>query len=138
MKTQIAVANVAARQVRCFGQSLDGAIFVAGPCINHSKLPDQGCAFDRVLANRRQLDRAFAFANRVLLVAKHGIDNAKRAKCSGIIRLLLYGLDKLASSAVECRSSCRLITAEFGKLPLAPAAREWNVLIETSTLSHVE
>src|SRR6266705_2647625 len=35
MKTQIAVADMAARQGRCLSQSLNGAIFLTSPCVNH-------------------------------------------------------------------------------------------------------
>src|ERR1700746_414823 len=138
MQLQIPVADVAARAVRCSGESLDGEIFFTSPCINHGEISNQRRALDRVFANRRQLDCAFAFANRVLLIPEYGINDTKRAKCSRIIRLLLYRLAKFVSRAVERRSSCRLIAAEFGKLTLAPAAREWNIFVKASTLSHVE
>src|SRR5215467_11551917 len=121
MEMQIAVANVTARQVRCFSQSLDGAIFVTSPCIDHSEISDQRCAFNGVFANRRQFDRAFAFPNRVLLIPKYG---AKRAKCSRIIGLVVRHLAKFVARAGERRLSCRVIAAEFGKLTLAPAAWE--------------
>src|SRR5262249_32065363 len=130
METQIAVANVAARQVGCLSQPLYGAIFVTSPCINHSEISYQRCAFNGVSANGRQFDCAFAFADRILLIPKYGIDNAKRAKCSRIIRLLLYCLAKFVSRVAECLSSCRLIAAGFGKLTLAPAARKWDIFVK--------
>src|SRR5436190_11866223 len=138
METQVAVADVAARQVRRFSQSLDSPIFVARPGINHSEISDQRCAFNHVFANRRQLDRAFAFPNRVLLIPEYGVHHTKRAKCSRKIRLVVYRLSKFVSRAVERRSSCRFIAAELGKLTLAPAAREWDIVVKASTLGHVE
>src|SRR6266436_2860550 len=134
MKSQITVADVTAGQVGCLSQALDGAIFFTSPCINHGEISDQRRALDGVFANRRQLDCAFAFANRLLLIPKYGINDAKRAKCSRIIGLVLYRLAKFASCAVERRSSCRLIAAPLGKLTLAPAAREWNIFVKASTV----
>src|SRR5439155_26853999 len=103
MQTQIAVADMAARPVRCLSQSLDGAIFFTSPCINHGEISDQRCPLNGVFANRRQLDCAFAFANRVLLIPEYGINDSERAERSRIIGLVLYHLAKFVSCAVERR-----------------------------------
>src|SRR5262249_33304451 len=111
---------------------------LTSPCINHSQISDQRRAFDRVFANWRQLNCAFAFANRIFLIAKYGINDAERAKCSRIIRLFLYRLAEFISRVVERCLSCRLVAAKFGKLTLTPAAWEWNIFVKASTVSHVE
>src|SRR5215831_17175208 len=103
MKTQIAVADMAAGQGRCLSQSLDRAIFITSPCVNHGEISNQRCPLNGVFANRRQLDCAFAFANRVLFVPKYGINDSEGAKCSRIIGLVPYHLAKLVSRAVERR-----------------------------------
>src|SRR6266566_4718362 len=103
MQTQITVADVAARQGRCPSQSLDRAIFITSPRVNHSKISDQRCPLDGVFANRRQLDCAFAFANRILIIPEYGINDSERAERSRIIGLVLYHLAKFVSCAVERR-----------------------------------
>ena len=85
MKAQIPIADVAAWQVGCLSQSLNRAIFVTSPSVNQRKISDQGCSLNRVRVNRRQLDRTFAFANRILnihpslLPAFPGIDAQRQA-----------------------------------------------------------
>src|SRR5262249_43716705 len=137
MKPHVAVADMAAGKVRCLSEPFDCAIFLAGPCVNNGHVSDERCTLDGILANRCQLDRAFAFANRILLIPEHGIDDTQRAKCSRVIRLVPDRLTKFLSRAVQRRSSTRLIAAQLGKKTLAPAAREWNIFVKASTASYV-
>src|SRR5215831_12363940 len=137
MQAQVTVADVAAREVRCFSQALDRAIFVTGPCVNHSEISHERCTFDGVFANWRQLDCAFAFANRILLVPEYGINDTKRANCGGIIGLIAYGLFKFVSRAVQRRASSRLVASHPSGKTLAPAVREWNIFVKASTVAHV-
>ena len=99
---------------------------------------DERCTFDGVLTNRDQLDRALAFANRILLVPSSGINDAKRAKRSRIVRLVLYRLRR-ASFRAFSNARCELPTRHHAPSgnDLAPAVREWNIFVKASTLTHV-
>src|SRR5215475_8853336 len=137
MEAQIAVADVAAWEVGCLSQPLDRAIFFTSPCINHSEISDQSCAFDGALTNWDQLDRTFGFANRSLLVPKYGIDHTECAKRSRIVRLVVYLFGELLSRILKGPTSCRLITMHPSGKTLAPAVRKWNAFVKASTLTHI-
>jgi hypothetical protein len=137
MESQITVADVAAWQVRCLSQSLDSAIFLSCPSVDHGKISHERCAFDRVFANRRQLNCAFAFANRILRVPEYGINHTKRAKSSGIIGLIAYGLLKFVSRAIQLRASSRLVASRPCCKTVTPRIGEWNGFIKASSLTHI-
>src|SRR4030095_9073977 len=109
METQIAVTGVAPGQICRFSQSLDSAILVAYPCIYDRQISHQHCALDCIFADRRQLNSTFAFANRVLLIAEYGINDTKRAKCGGKVRLIADHPIEFISCAVECCARSRSI-----------------------------
>src|SRR5262245_7262099 len=136
MQAQIAVADVAARQVGCLSQLPDRAIFFTSPCINHSEISDQRCAFNGVFANRRQLDSTFAFANGILVVPEYSINYTEGTNCSCIVWLVMYFFGELLSRTVERRTCCRLITTYPSSKTLAPVVREWNVFVKASTVAH--
>src|SRR6266446_5689324 len=119
MKSQITVADVTAGQVGCLSQALDRAIFLTSPCINHGEISDQRRALDRVFANRCQLDCAFAFANRILFIAKYGINHTKGTKSSRIVWLIMYFFGELLSRAAKGGASSRLITTQASGKTLA-------------------
>ena len=101
------------RQSRCFGKVLQGELFFAYPCGDNGRIVDHDGSVNRILFERRQLDSTSAFAQRVLLSAKTGIDQGKNTKRRSIIRLrlhdlLLFGADR------RKRGACR---AEFGIPP---------------------
>src|SRR4030095_12727915 len=137
MKTQITVADITARQVRCLSQSLNRAIFFASPRVNHGEISDQRCSLDGIFANRRQFDRTFAFANRILVVAKYGVNHTEGTNRGRIVRLLMYFFGEPVSCALKRRASCRLIATHPSSKALAPAAREWNCFVEASTVTHI-
>src|SRR5262249_20897095 len=69
VQTQFAIAQKSGR-ARCDGQLLEGKILLTSPCINEGQVFDQQSALYRIFADRQQLNRAPAFADRVLFVAK--------------------------------------------------------------------
>src|SRR5882724_1877801 len=137
MEAQIPVADVAAWEIGCLSQSLNRAILLTSPRVNHSKISHERCTFDGVFANWRQLDCVFTFANRSLLIPKYGIDHTECAKRSRIVRLLEYLCGELLSHILKGCVSCRLITTHPSGKTLAPAFREWNIFVKTFTGTHI-
>jgi hypothetical protein len=137
MQTQVTVADVAGRQVRCLSQSLDSAIFLTNPRINHGEISHERCPFNGVSANWRQLDCVFAFANRILLVPEEGINHTERAKRRRLVRLTVQFFGELLSRALKGRASSRLITMHPRSKTLTPAVREWNIFVKAFAGSHI-
>src|SRR5438067_11116364 len=111
MKADVAVADMAPGKVRCLSEPFDCAIFLAGPCVNNGHVSGERCTLDGVFANRCQLYRAFAFANRILLISKYGVNDTKRTKCSCVIRWIPYVLTNFLMCAIVCTAYNLLISA---------------------------
>src|SRR4029453_410042 len=88
IEAQLAISNLASRQLRCFSQSLDGAILLARPRINDGQVLDQHRPLDGAFADGHQLDGALAFANCILPISQSRIDHTERAESRSIIGMV--------------------------------------------------
>jgi len=78
IEAQMAIAQIV-RQFSRLSQSLDCAVLVARPRINHGQILDQQWALDGAFANGHQLDCALAFADGIPLISQNSIDHTERA-----------------------------------------------------------
>src|ERR1700757_1448837 len=120
VKTQMAVAQNAPREIRCLCHSVNCAILVAHPRIDHREVLDQHRTFNGAFTDGHELDCTFAFPNSVLLISKSSINHTERTKSCRIIRLAPHSLLKFLSRAREGRAGCQFIAAEPGGETPAP------------------
>src|SRR5437667_1604434 len=136
MEAQIAVSNMAPRQLHYLSQSFNCAILVARPRINDREILNHPRAIDGVFADGDQLDRALAFAYGVLFVSQSSINDTDGAKSRCVIGLVAHGLLKFSSSAGKRGTSCRFVSAKPGDKAAAPTVRERDVFIVAPAYRH--
>src|SRR6266480_1304928 len=127
---------MAGRQLHYCSQPFNCAVLFARPRINNDQILRQHRTLDGTLANWHQLDRAFTFPNRVLLVSQSSVNHTERTKSLGGVWLMTQNLHEFFSRVRKRVAGCRPIATDPGYKTLPPIAREWNVLLITSVLGH--
>src|SRR5882757_8684934 len=133
VKTQMAVAQNAPREIRRLCHSLNCAILIAHPRVDHGQVLDQHRTFDGAFTDGHQLDGTLAFPNGILLISKSSINHTECTESCRIMRLAPHGLLEFLSRTSEGSAGCRFIAAEPGGETPAPTVGKRNIVVVATT-----
>src|SRR5213080_42021 len=112
---------------------MKGKILLARPRIYEGEAFDKRRPGYRIFADWRQLNRAAAFTDRVLFVAKSCVSHPEDTKRFRIVRLIRDQLGGFGSCLSKGSMGRRCVAPHSSRYTLAPAPRKWDGVIITSS-----